>query len=128
MNDPWIEAFGARVPIAETLGGEILERGEGRAVLRYPVKPEYANPLGQLQGGMYAVMLDSAMAAAAGGIATATMQFSIFRPVTDGFVTVTGEVIKDGKTIIYAEATMHDEQGRLVARGNQNGMRRRGAV
>jgi len=66
MTDPWIEAFGARVPIAETLGGEILERGEGRAVLRYPVKPEYSNPLGQLQGGMYAVMLDSAMAAAAG--------------------------------------------------------------
>ncbi len=124
MSESWVEAMGARVPIAETLGAEIMERGEGRAVLRYPVLAEYTNPLGQLQGGMYAVMLDSAMAVAAGGIATATMQFSIFRPVTEGFVTVTGEVVKDGKTIIYAEATMHDELGRLVARGNQNGMRR----
>lgn len=125
MTQPFIAPFnGARVPISETLGAELIEHGEGRCVLRYPVLPEYTNPMGQLQGGMYGVMMDSAMAIAAGGIATATMQINIFRPVSSGWLTVTGEVVKRGKRILYAEAEVPDEQGNLVARGNQNGLPR----
>src|SRR4051794_18842666 len=123
MAEPFL-MNGMRVPISETLGAEVISRSEGKATLRYPFMPEYTNPIGQLQGGMYAVMMDSAMAIAAGGIATATMQFSIFRPVTSGFLIVTGEVVKQGKTILYAEAEVRDEEGRLVARGNQNGLPR----
>ena len=125
MTQPFTAPFnGARVPIAETLKAEIVEHGDGRCVLRYPFLPEYANPIGQLQGGMFGVMMDSAMAIAAGGIATATMQVNIFRPVTAGWMTVTGEVVKRGKRIVYAEAEVRDDQGNLVARGNQNGLPR----
>ncbi len=125
MTQPFVAPFnGARVPISETLQAELVEHGEGRAVIRYPFLPEYTNPMRQLQGGMYGVMMDSAMAIAAGGIATATMQFSIFRPVTSGWLTVTGEVVKRGKRVVYAEAEVRDDQGNLVARGNQNGLPR----
>jgi uncharacterized protein (TIGR00369 family) len=106
------------------MGGELLEYGEGRAVLRFPVLPQYMNPLGQLQGGMFGVLMDSAMAVAARGLATATMQISILRPVTGGHVTVTGTVVKAGRSIIYCEAEVRDAEGRLVARGNQNGVPR----
>jgi uncharacterized protein (TIGR00369 family) len=62
------------------------------------------------------------MATAADGISTATLQYSIFRPATSGFLTVTGEVVRRGRRIIYAEAEVRDDQGRLVAKGNQHGL------
>lgn len=111
-----------RASITDILGAEVIERSDGRAVMRFPVLPAYTNYVGQLQGGMFAVMMDAAMSTAAGGIATATLQYSIFRPATEGFLIVTGEVIRRGRRIIYAEASVHDEQGRLVARGNQHGL------
>ncbi len=125
MTEPIVAPFnGQRVPIAETLKAEIVELTEGRCVMRYPFLSEFANPMGQLQGGMYAVMMDSAMAMAANGIATVTMQFSIFRPVTSGWLTVTGEVVKRGRRVVFAEAEVRDDQGNLVARGTQNGLPR----
>lgn len=119
------EIRGKRVPIAETLGGELLEHGEGRARIRFPVLPEYMNPAGQLQGGMFAVMMDSAMAVAADGIATAAMQFSILRPATGGHVIASGEVVRAGRNLIYAEAELRDEEsGKLLARASQTGLPR----
>jgi uncharacterized protein (TIGR00369 family) len=115
---------GGAAPIWATLQAELIERSENRAVLRYPFLPEYTNPQGQLQGGMYGVMMDSAMAVAANGIATATLQISIFRPTSSGYLTVTGEIVRRGRRIVYAEAEIRDEQGRLVAKGNQHGIPR----
>ena len=115
---------GGAAPIWETLQAELVERSENRAVLRYPFLPQYTNPMGQLQGGMYGVMMDSAMAVAANGISTATLQISIFRPTSSGFLMVTGEIVRRGRRIIYAEAEIRDEEGRLVAKGNQHGIPR----
>jgi uncharacterized protein (TIGR00369 family) len=109
--------------IGEELGVEILERSEGRAVVRFPVEDRFKIPSGVLQGGMYAVMMDTAMAiAASGGLATATLQISLLRPATEGHVIVTGEIVRQGRSIIYLEAEVRDEEGRLLARGNQTGM------
>lgn len=119
------DMHGRRVPIAETIGMELVERSEGRAVLRWRVQEEYTNPIGQLQGGMFAVLMDSAMAVAAGGLATATMQFSLLRPALPGtLLVVTGEVVKAGNRITYAEAEVRDEAGVLIARANQSGLPR----
>lgn len=100
---------------------EIVSQGEGRAVLRFPVQPQFHNAGGIMQGGMYAVLLDMAMAVASPGMMTATLQYSILRPVSSGYVTVSAELVKAGRRIVYMEAEMRDEEGRLVARGNQNG-------
>ena len=114
-----------RVPIAETLGAELLEVGDGKARIRYPVLPAYMNPAGQLQGGMFAVMMDTAMALAAEGIATAALQIAILRPATGGHVIASGHVVRAGRNIVYAEAELHDEAtGKLLARGNQTGLPR----
>lgn len=116
---------GRTVPIAETLGAELLEHGDGRSRIRYPVLPEYMNPAGQLQGGMYAVMMDSAMAVASDGIATASMQFSILSSATGGHVIASAEVVRRGRNLIYAEAELRDEAtGKLLARANQTGIPR----
>ena len=119
------EMHGRRVPIAETIGMELVERSEGKATLRWRVRADYTNPVGQLQGGMFAVLMDSAMAVAAGGLATATMQFSLLRPALPGtLLVVTGEVVKAGNRVTYAEAEVRDEAGVLIARANQSGLPR----
>jgi uncharacterized protein (TIGR00369 family) len=129
MREP-ILVGGQPTPIMDTLQAELIEQTEAadgqaaRAVLRFPVLPEYTNPMGQLQGGMYAVMMDSAMAVAAGGIGTATLQVSILRPATAGFLIVSGEIVRRGRRIIYAEGEVRDEAGLLIARGNQTGVPR----
>lgn len=122
-----LEINGRVAPITKTLEPVLVSRGEDRAVLKYPVKAEYTNPMGQLQGGMYAVLMDQAMAMACGGLATATMQFSIFRSATEGWLVVSAEVVRRGRRLIYVEAEIRDESGNLVARGNQHGVPRESA-
>jgi len=122
--DDIVERFMA-TPIFRTLRAEVIERGEGRAVVRYPVQPEFFNGVAQLQGGVYGAMMDCAMAVAANGIATAQLQYNIFRPATEGHLIVTGEMVRAGRTILYCEAEVRDDHGRLIARGSQNGLARR---
>jgi uncharacterized protein (TIGR00369 family) len=107
-------------PVLRTLGCEVVERGEDRAVMRFPVKPEFTNPRGQVQGGILGSMMDGCMAVAANGLATVTLQFSLLRPVSEGPLTVSAQVVRRGRQILYCEAEIVDAEGRLVARGNQN--------
>ncbi len=110
-------------PIRDELGAEILERTNGRAVIRFPVERRFTIPSGVLQGGMYAVMMDMAMASAAGGgLSTTTLQVNLLRPAREGNVIVTADIVRQGRTVIYLEAEMRDEEGALLARGNQTGM------
>ncbi len=117
QTDPFANGLS---PVLLTLGGELVSRGEDRAVLRFPVKAEFTNPRGHLQGGIIGAMMDGAMAVAAAGLSTAAMQFSLLRPATGGWLTVSAEVVKRGRQLLYCEAEVRDDQGRLVARGNQN--------
>ncbi len=93
---------GKTVPVAELMEGRLISSEEGRATLRYPVLPQFMNPRGVLQGGVYGVMMDTAMVIASGGITTVTLQTTLLRPVADGFVTVTAEVVRKGQRIAYA--------------------------
>ena len=113
---PAVQVGGRQLPIADTLGLELVSREPGHSVVRFTFDPRFTNPFGQLQGGMYAVLLDTAMAVAADGIATASLQYAIFRPTTEGTLTIEGRVIRRGKTLLYAEAEARDSEGRLVAK------------
>lgn len=109
--------------IGEELNAEILERTDGRAVVRFPVEDRFKIPTGVLQGGLYAVMMDMAMAVAVGGgLATTTLQINLLRPATSGHVIATGEVVRKGRSVMYLEADVRAEDGTLLARGNQTGM------
>jgi uncharacterized protein (TIGR00369 family) len=113
-----------RSNLFETLGFEIIEQRDGYAELRCPVLDEYTIGNGQLQGGFYAVMLDAAMAVASEGqLSTATLQINLLRPAFTGQqLTVTGEVVRKGRRVLYAEGEVRGEDGKLIARGNQTGL------
>lgn len=111
----------ARDPsILDWMRPEVLSSGEGRAELRFPVRSEQTIPGGSLQGGVVAVMLDMTMAFAAGrDFATATLHYDILRPPRGPKLTVSGRIVQAGHRLIFAEAEMRDEEGRIVARGRQ---------
>jgi acyl-coenzyme A thioesterase PaaI-like protein len=47
-------------PCSRTLGWKLLEAlpGSGKATVQFEAGPQFANPLGQVQGGFLAAMLD----------------------------------------------------------------------
>ena len=60
MRDP--AAFFARVPVNRTLGFTLVSCGEGQAVLTMPVREEYLQENGYLQGGLVSAVADTAAA------------------------------------------------------------------
>jgi uncharacterized protein (TIGR00369 family) len=122
-----LERLSTRVPpTAVLLGMEMLSVSiaEGRTRMRFKVKREFCNPMGNLQGGFYAAMMDDAAATAiiahsGERIVVPTLEFKIsfLSPArVDTWVYVEGRVVKRGRTVAFAEADMTDESGKLLAR------------
>ena len=106
--------------IVDTLKPEFVSQEEGRVELRFPVRESLTIGGGQVQGGIVCSMLDMAMAFAEKGLlSTASLHVDLFRPATGAYLDVVGQVVRKGRRIIFAEAEMRDDQGRVVARGRQ---------
>ena len=114
-------------PIAVTLGFEIDEVSEGRAV--FAVRPDeyHYNPIGTVHGGLAATLLDSAMGCAVEttldhGLAYTTLELKVnyVRPMTrdTGRVVCEAKVVHRGGTIATAEGRLvAEETGKLLAHG-----------
>ncbi len=106
--------------IFDLLEPEIRVEEEGHVRLVFPMKPELTIPPGILQGGIVTAMLDMAMAFASGGpISTAAIQVDILRPAAGASFVVDGHVEKRGRRLMFLDAEMRDENGKLIARGRQ---------
>jgi uncharacterized protein (TIGR00369 family) len=113
-----------RPGIAGLLGMRLVEVGEGRAAFEVNTRPDFANPLGTVHGGIAATLLDSAMGCAvhttlpAGdGYTTVDLAVTYLRAVPfDGVaLRAEGEVIHVGGRVATAEGRLVDDEGRLVA-------------
>lgn len=111
-------------PMGETLGFALVEVDHGHAVFEGAPDRSVYNPLGSVHGGYAATLLDSACGIAvhtqldAGrGHTTLELKVSYLRPLTDnsGTVRAIGRVISMGRRVAFAEATLHDGDGRLCA-------------
>jgi len=96
----------------------------GRTTWRMPADERFCNPAGTIQGGFLAACCDSAMGAAtvtwARGskvyAANAEMKVSFLRPVRPGgMLTCSSRVVSGGSRVAFVEATVTDDDGRLVA-------------
>ncbi len=106
--------------ILELLQPEVVIQEQGRAELRFSVRPEFTIPGGALQGGIVAGMLDMTMAFASERIiSTASLHVEMFLPAKGPVVTVVGSIPREGRRIIFAEAEIRNEAGEVVARGRQ---------
>lgn len=116
-----------RAPIFETIAFYMAEAEPGRIV--YALKPEefHYNVIGNLHGGIPALLLDSAMGSsihstlpAGVGHATIELKINFVRPITiaTGEVRAEAEVIHVGKRTATASGRLVDSAGKLYAHGS----------
>ncbi|MEU5030264.1 PaaI family thioesterase [Streptomyces milbemycinicus] len=110
--------------IGRLLGMRFDEVDHGRIVVSLDTRPDFANPLGTVHGGIAATLLDSAMGCAvhttlpAGvGYTTLELKVNYIRAArTEGqTLTAEGTVIHSGRRTATAEGKVLDEQGKLIA-------------
>ena len=115
-------------PLNDTLGFAIGETPdpETEVVMTWEVPAELCNSAGNLQGGMLATFADSLLGASGAAHmpadqypTLAEMKISIFRPAPAGTKLVgKGRVIKKGRRVLFAEADVFDDTGKLLARAS----------
>ncbi|HZK74661.1 MAG TPA: PaaI family thioesterase [Clostridia bacterium] len=113
----------------ETLGARITESEPGRVVVEIEAGPQHRHGGGVVQGGVIAQIADAAM-----GMSLATLQgegvwnttielkINYLRPAVSGRLRAVGRVVEIKQTLMFGEADVVDEQGRLVARASSTCM------
>jgi uncharacterized protein (TIGR00369 family) len=113
----------------ETLGARITEAEPGRVVLELVAGPEHRHGGGVVQGGVITQIADAAM-----GMSLATLQpdgiwnttielkINFIRPAVEGRLRAVGRVVDMGDALLFSEADVLDERGRLVARASSTCM------
>ncbi len=110
--------------IGRLLGMRFDDVEHGRIVVSLDTRPDFANPLGTVHGGIAATLLDSAMGCAvhttlAAGVGYTTLELKVnyIRAAhTDGrTLTAEGTVIHTGRRTATAEGKVTDDRGKLIA-------------
>ncbi len=95
----------------------------GGAKIRLQVAPTMHHAAGAVHGSYYFKMLDDAAYFAANSLVqdalvlTASFSLEFLRPVVGGEMKAKGRVRRFGKTLIFAESTLLDEDGNELATG-----------
>jgi uncharacterized protein (TIGR00369 family) len=112
-------------PCAKTLGWSLVAVEPGRVTIEFYARPEFANPLGNVQGGFIVAMLDDTLGPAVATTLehdqfapTLEIKASFFRPAKVGKLIARGWVVQRGRSIVFAEGEIHDEAGELIARAS----------
>ena len=104
-------------PIAELIGFDLVEVGEGRAVFAFDPAERHYNPLGTVHGGIAATLLDSAMGCAVHttlreGEAYTTLELKV--NFTRAITTDTGRIVCEGK-VLHRGSRVATAEGRVIA-------------
>lgn len=111
-------------PISQVFGMRFGEIEDGRLSVTCDPREAFFNPLGTVHGGLACTMLDTALGCAAhstlpagAGYTSIDITVNYLRPVlpTAGPLTATGTVVKRGRRVVFAEATLADASGTAYA-------------
>jgi uncharacterized protein (TIGR00369 family) len=122
-------------PVAELIGIEVLERGEGETVFKLEAEERHSNPMGTIHGGILCDLADAAMGMAffstledGESFTTLELKINYLRPFWTGTLLAHGKVVSRGKTIGLTECRIVDENDRLIAHATSTCMALRGAM
>lgn len=112
-------------PSEEHLGWRLLEVEVGRMKAEFFGRAEFVNPVGGVQGGFLAAMLDdvlggAAFSAAEAGQNAVTLEIKVtfLRSGKPGKFVGEGRVVHRTKGVAFAEGELRDASGELVATGS----------
>ena len=126
-SGPFWDALAGRAPMppaAATLGWELVaaDPDVGTIEVAFTAGPEMANPMGNVQGGFVAAMLDDTLGPAlvatlgAGQFAvTLELKVNFLRPATAGRLVGRGRVVHRGGSVAFLEGSLTDEVGATLA-------------
>lgn len=113
-----------RGPFFELLSIEITELDFGYCKAEVVLAEKLDNPFGNPHGGVFASLIDAATFWATyseipenKGITTIDLQMDNLGTTKVGKLIAEGKTIKIGRTICLAEASVYDEQGKILAHG-----------
>ncbi|GAA6206921.1 hypothetical protein NBRC116601_02140 [Cognatishimia sp. WU-CL00825] len=117
------------------LGYQLTHWGQDHARLKQPISAQIMNRAGIPHGGLYATLLDTAMGfsgcftgdPAQKSIAlTLTLNVNFLSQPTGAWLYAEATVTGGGKSTFFAEGSILDENGRLIAHGTGAFQRRQG--
>ncbi len=112
-------------PFFRMMGVNVVEIGEGTAILSMAIRPEMKNGVGWLQGGLFTALADEAMALALysvtdskKNIATIAEQTSFLRGAQEGTLVACGRVVRSGRRVAFLEGEVRlgSADGDILAR------------
>jgi uncharacterized protein (TIGR00369 family) len=111
-------------PAAATLGWELswVSPDRGEIEVFFDASDRFVNPMGNIQGGFLAAMLDETLGPALvatlddGQFApTLELKVSFLRPAAPGRIVGTGRIVHRGGSIAFLAGELRDESGELLA-------------
>ena len=126
LNPDHVAALRAHVnncPYFNLISMKIDTLEMGRSILEVDVQKKHLQPYGIVHGGVYASLIDAAAFWAAystiegSSMTTVEMKLNYLRPAASGRFIARGKSIKTGKTICLSEATVFDDEEKMLAHG-----------
>jgi uncharacterized protein (TIGR00369 family) len=113
----------ASSPFHTWAGMEVVEAAPGQVSVEMRVEERHVNLQGFVHGGMLAILADTACglsirsAMEPGRLhVTADLDIHFLAPASPGRVLGRGTAVKVGRSLAFAEASIEDDEGRLLAR------------
>ena len=133
LNPDWVEGVKRAVwesPFVKLISLRIQELDWGEAQLAIEIENKHLQPFGVVHGGVYAALIDATAFWAVAtqlepneGLTTTEMKLNFLAPKQQGRLIGKGKTIKIGRTLCLGEASIEDEEGRLIAHGSAGFMR-----
>lgn len=115
-----LEAF-ENNPYAKLIGMKLIELTYGEATLKLDMREDLKQFHGLMHGGATASLIDTATGFAVASVlkqgekaATIDLTLHYLRPVTEGTIICTGQVIKNGRRFMTLSAEAKNEAGKLI--------------
>jgi acyl-coenzyme A thioesterase 13 len=117
----------SRSPAGNWLGFTLTHIANGEAAFTVVVKPEMANPFGNIHGGMMSFVIDEVIGWAVVSLdkeqhyTTISLNVDFLYGIKEGEQLIaSAQVIRAGKKILHVASEVKDTQGRILARGSAN--------
>ena len=128
LNPKWVDfvqSFINNSPYFKSQNMKIIDLKYGESLIEVDIKHKHHQSYGYVHGGVYAALIDGTGFFAVytqvennNSAATIEMKVNYLSSVRNGKLLAHGRCIKLGKSIGLAEATIKNEEGKLLAHGS----------